>query len=127
MRQRRAAAAPATTPEPEDREPPLLPTHGHAPPPAIDSSTLPCPGCRTLTERETLSTYGNRCFACYRAFCQANTRTAHPLPDKRTGGDLAWAHALLERHRQGYTVSQLRLKMARDALGGRLALPDADG
>jgi len=126
MRQRRAAAAPAT-PEPEDREPPLLPTHGHAPPPSIETSTLPCPGCRALTERTVLATYGNRCEACYRAFCQANTRTSHPLPDKRTGGDLAWAHALLERHRLGHNVSQLRLKMARDALGGRLALPDADG
>lgn len=126
MRQRRAAAAPAT-PEPEDKEPPLLPTHGHAPPPAIESSSLPCPGCRVLTERPVLATYGNRCEACYRAFCQANTRTSHPLPDKRVGGDLAWAHALLERHRLGHNVSQLRLKMARDALGGRLALPDADG
>lgn len=125
MRQRRAAAAPAT-PEPEDREPPLLPTHGHAPPPAIETSSLPCPGCRALTERTVLATYGNRCEACYRAFCQANTRTSHPLPDKRVGGDLAWAHALLERHRLGYSVSSLRLKMARDALGGRLALPDAD-
>lgn len=126
MRQRRAAAAPAT-PEPEDREPPLLPTHGHAPPPAIETSSLACPGCRAITERTVLATYGNRCEACYRSFCQANTRTSHPLPDKRVGGDLAWAHALLERHRLGYSVSSLRLKMARDALGGRLALPDADG
>lgn len=126
MRQRRAAVAPAT-PEPEDREPPLLPTHGHAPPPAIESTTLPCQGCRATTERETLSTYGNRCFACYRAFCQANTRTSHPLPDKRTGGDLAWAHAILERHGRGQKFSQVVLTMARDAVGRRLALPDDDG
>lgn len=126
MRQRRAAAAPAT-PEPEDREPVVLPPHGHAPPPAIESTTLACPGCRALTERTVLATYGNRCEPCYRAFCNANTRTSHPLPDKRVGGDRAWAHALLERHRQGYTVSQLSLKMARDALGGALELPDAEG
>jgi len=104
-----------------------LPPHGHAPPPAVETSTLACPGCRALTERTVLATYGNRCEACYRAFCSANTRISHPLPDKRVGGDRAWAHALLERHRQGHRVSHLYLKMARDALAGRLELPDADG
>ena len=113
MRQRRAQPA-------DDNDAPPLPPHGSAP--TAKPAEIPrmaCPGCSTPVPTTELAQFGNRCSACYAAFCQADQRTRHPLPDKRTGGNLAWADAILERHKQGQSITPVQLQMAKDALAFR--------
>lgn len=33
---------------------------------------LPCSYCKTPTQRETLSQYGNRCLRCFDAYCEGD-------------------------------------------------------
>lgn len=100
-------------------EPPLLPPHGVAPPPS-EPQTRPCPGCKASTSLIDLATYGNRCQACYRSFCSAAGGSLQlRIADKRSGGPLAWAETIVERHKAGQSVTPVALTMARDALAGR--------
>ena len=102
----------------DPEEAPPLPPHGVAPPPAKDD-TRPCPGCKASTSPSDLATYGNRCQACYRSFCGAVGGRQLQIADKRTGGPLAWAQAIVQRHRSGHAVSAAARTMAQDALKAR--------
>lgn len=111
----------------DDKPDVTLPPHGSAPPPSPEAPRMACPGCSASTLTTELAQFGNRCSSCYAAFCQASQVTrAQNLPDKRSQGPLAWAHAIVERHRQGQPVTPVTLQMARDALRGPMPMGDGE-
>lgn len=101
-----------------------LPPHGAAPPPTTTVPRMPCPGCSTPIDATELATYGNRCRQCYEAFCSANTKTRAHLPTH--GGPLGWAQTIVERHRQGESITPVQLQMARNALQPRVIFTGDD-
>jgi hypothetical protein len=61
--------------------------------------TLPCGWCNALATRETLATYGGRCFGCYERYRQEPQPTVN-VGDKRDSLR-SWAHALKAREQAG--------------------------
>lgn len=99
---------------PED-QPALLRPHG-VPPKAEGPPERQCSGCRTSTLLSDLATYGNRCKACYASWCNAASNPQRPIVDKRVAGPLGWACSIVERSKDGQSITQAQLDMARRAL-----------
>lgn len=87
---------------------------------ALPGSELPCSACSTPTPRETLGSFGARCYPCYAAYCRD---VPHWSPERKAiqreagTGPLAWARCIVLRvERNVDPPSAAALSMAREAL-----------
>lgn len=76
----------------------------------------PCRVCGKATLSATLSEYGQRCFACYEAYCGEVALRAPELVDRVVGPN-RWAHALKKREQLGEPLTITQREMWRYALG----------
>ena len=83
-----------------------------------ENLTHRCNVCGDITDWQTASDHGGRCYRCFKVYCTLGTYPPKvDLPAEQQNSPKRWAYALRVRERRGEQLSKVQRDAWREVLG----------